>query len=125
DGGRLGWDLLSRFDVTFDTARSRIILEKNSNFGRPDTYDRLGMWIGQAGQHFAVLDVIAGGPADTAGVRPGDTILKVDSTSTARLVLPLAREQMERRSAGKQIKLLLQSGDKRRVAVITLQDRLR
>jgi S1-C subfamily serine protease len=123
-GGRLGAGLLSRFDVTFDASRSRIILEKNANFGRPDTYDRLGMWLSQAGQNFAVADVIAGGPADMAGVRPGDTILEIDGASTASLVLPVVREQLERRSAGDRVKLLLQSGDRRRVVVIRLQDRV-
>ena len=122
--GRLGSGVLSRFDITFDTSRSRIILEKNSSFRGPDVYDRLGMWMGQAGQHFVVLDVTAGGPADTAGVRPGDTILEIDGASTASLVLPLVREQMERRSAGDQVKLLLLSGDRRRVVVVTLLDRV-
>jgi hypothetical protein len=124
EGGRLGWGLLSRFDVTFDTSRSRAILEKNSNFSRPDTYDRLGMWMGQAGQRFVAVDVVAGGPADTAGVKPGDTILEIDGASTASLVLPVVREQIERRSAGDHLKLLLQSGGRQRVVVITFQDRV-
>jgi hypothetical protein len=123
-GGRLGAGLLSRFDVTFDASRSRIILEKNADFDRPDMYDRLGMWVSQAGQRFAVADVIAGGPADLAGVKPGDTILEIDGASTESLVLPVVREQMQHRSAGDRVRLLLLSGDRRRVAVIRLQDRV-
>jgi hypothetical protein len=120
----LGGGVLSQFDVTFDPSRERVILEKNANIDRPEAYDRVGMWMGQAGQYFTVADVAAGGPADLAGVKTGDTILKIDGTSTANLVLPTARERMERRSAGDQIRLLLQSGDTRRVVVVTLQDRV-
>jgi hypothetical protein len=120
----LGGGILSRFDVTFDPSRMRVILEKNANFDRPEAYDRVGMWMGQDGEHFAVADVAAGGPADIAGVKTGDTILAIDGASTANLVLPFAREQMERRSAGDKIRLLLQSGDTRRVVVVTLQDRV-
>ncbi len=122
--GRIGAGILSRFDVTFDASAFRIILEKNANFDLPEAYDRLGMWMGQAGQHFSVADVAAGGPADIAGVKTGDTILEIDGADTASLVLPFAREQLERRSAGDQVRLLLRSGDTQRVVVITLQDRV-
>jgi len=122
DMGRLGWGVLSRFDVIFDTARSRMILERNSNFDAADTIDRLGMWMAQAGQHFVAADVLAGGPADAAGVKPGDTILAIDGAATDGLVLPVVREQLERRSAGDKVKFLLRSGDKQRTVVVTLQD---
>jgi hypothetical protein len=47
--GLIGPDVLSQFDVTFDYARSRIILEKSANYGRRDAYDRAGVWMGQNG----------------------------------------------------------------------------
>jgi hypothetical protein len=122
--GRIGAGILSRFDVTFDTSRSRIILEKNANFGLPEPRDRLGMWIDQAEGHLTVGDVVAGGPADAVGVRPGDTILEIDGARTETLVLPFLREQLEHRSAGDRVKLLLQSGEKQRAVVVTLRDRV-
>jgi hypothetical protein len=120
--GLIGPDVLSQFDVTFDYARSRVILEKNANYGRRDSYDRAGARMGQQGSSFTVVDVIAGGPADEAGVRVGDTILAIDGRSTERLSLPDVREQMRRRAVGEKVKLLLESHGKRRTVVATLRD---
>jgi C-terminal processing protease CtpA/Prc len=120
--GLIGPDVLSQFDVTFDYARNRMILEKNANYGRRDAYDRAGVWMGQSGPSFKVVDVIAGGPADSAGVHAGDTILAIDGRSTKTLSLPEVREQMRRRAVGDKVKLLLESEGKRRTVVVTLRD---
>jgi hypothetical protein len=120
--GLIGPDVLSQFDVTFDYARSRIILEKSAHYGRRDTYDRAGVWMGQKGPAFTVVDVIAGGPGDQAGVHAGDTILAVDGHRTDSLSLPEVREQMRRKPIGTKVKLLLESDGKQRTAVITLRD---
>jgi len=120
--GLIGPDVLSQFDVTFDYARSRVILEKNANYGRRDSYDRAGVWMGQQGLSFTVVDVIAGGPADEAGVRVGDRILAIDGRSTEALSLPVVREQMSRRAVGEKVKLLLESQGKQRTVVVTLRD---
>ena len=122
--GRIGYGLLSRFDITFDRPRSRIIFERNSDFGRRDTYDRSGMWIGPDGRFFKVVDVVAGGPADAAGVKRGDTILAIDGVSTANLVLPVERGELERRPVGTKLALLLKTGDRSRIVVVTLRDLL-
>ena len=120
--GLIGPDVLSQFDVTFDYSRSRIIFEKNSQYGRRDSYDRAGIWMGQEGEHFVVIDVIAGGPAAAAGVRQGDTILAIDGADTAKLVLPDVREKIRREPVGKEMTLLLDSAGKRHSVVFKLRD---
>jgi hypothetical protein len=122
--GLIGPDVLSQFDVTFDYARTRIIFEKNKNYGRRDSYDRAGIWMGrdQDGKHFTVVDVIAGGPGADAGVKPGDQILAINGESTANLILPDVRETIRREPVGDKLTLLLQSGYTRRIAVVTLKD---
>jgi hypothetical protein len=120
--GLIGPDVLSQFDVTFDYSRSRIILEKNTSYGRRDAYDRAGVWMGMKDSSFTVVDMIAKGPADEAGVRTGDTILAIDGRSTRELDLPEVREQMRRRPVGDRVKLLLESNGKRRTVVVTLRD---
>lgn len=120
--GLIGPDVLSQFDVTFDYARSRIIFEKNANYGRRDSYDRAGVWMGQAGKHFGVVDVIAGGPASEAGVKTGDTILAIDGVDTEKLFLPDVRERIRREAPENTLTLLLDSQGKQRVATITLRD---
>ncbi len=120
--GLIGPDVLSQFDVTFDYSRNRIIFEKNSQYGRRDSYDRVGLWMGQSGEHFVAIDVIAGGPAAAAGVQRGDTILAIDDADTANLVLPDAREKIRREPVGKKMTLLLDSAGKRRSVVFKLRD---
>ena len=120
--GLIGPDILSQFDVTFDYPRSRIIFEKNSQYGRRDSYDRAGLWMGQMGEHFVAVDVIANGPAAAAGVRQGDTILAIDGIDTAKLVLPDVREKMRREPVGKKMTLLLDSAGKRHGVVFKLRD---
>jgi hypothetical protein len=120
--GLIGPDVLSQFDVTFDYARQRIILENNRDFGRRDSYDRAGLWMGQQENQFTAVDVIAGGPADEAGVKPGDIILAIDGKSAANLLLPEVRATMRRWPIGRKVTLLLQSGDIKHTAIITLRD---
>jgi hypothetical protein len=120
--GLIGPDVLSQFDVTFDYARQRIILEKSRDYDRRDSYDRAGLWMGQQGKRFVAVDVIAGGPADEADVRTGDTILAIDGRNTANLVLPEIRETMRRWPNGRRVTLLLESRGVKRTAIFTLRD---
>jgi len=122
--GLIGPDVLSQFDVTFDYTRTRIIFEKNKNYGRRDSYDRAGNWMGQDkdGKHFTVVDVIAGGPGAAAGVKPGDQIVAINGESTANLILPDVRESIRREAVGAKLTLLLESEGKQRTAVVILKD---
>jgi len=122
--GLIGPDVLSQFDVTFDYARTRIIFERNTDYGRRDSYDRAGIWMGHApdGKYFTVVDVIADGPGADAGVKQGDQILAINGESTASLILPDVRETIRRGTIGEKLTLLLQAGYTRRIAVVTLKD---
>jgi len=120
--GLIGPDVLSQFDLTVDYSRNRLIFEKNKHYGRRDSYDRAGMWMGEDGEHFTVVDVIAGGPADEAGIQQGESVLAIDGVSTDKLVLPEVRDKIRHDPVGKRITLLLESNGKRRTAVVTLRD---
>jgi hypothetical protein len=120
--GLIGPDVLSQFDVTMDYSRNRLIFEENENYGRRDSYDRSGMWMGQDGEYFTVIDVIAGGPADEAGIKKGETILAIDGISTEKLVLPEVREKIRHEAVGRRLSLLLESNGKQHTALVTLRD---
>ena len=120
--GLIGPDVLSQFDLTVDYSRNQVIFEKNKNYGRRDSYDRAGMWMGQEGQHFTVVDVVAGGPAADAGIKTGDTILAIDGVPTRKLVLPDVREHIRREVVGKEMTLQLESNGKRRTVTVILRD---
>ena len=120
--GLIGPDVLSQFDVTFDYARKRIILEKNARYGQRDSYDRAGVWMGQEGDHFTAVDVITGGPGYEAGVRSGDIISAIDGVSTDTLDLADVRETMRRRPVGDHVRLTLETHGRRHDVVVTLRD---
>lgn len=77
--GIIGNDILERFILTLDYGKQRVLLEKNSRFDMPFFQDRSGLQIarGAEGGLFVFLD-IPGSPADKAGVRKGDEILRID-----------------------------------------------
>jgi hypothetical protein len=120
--GLIGPGVLSQFDVTFDYPRSQIILEKNNNYGRHDSWDRAGMWLGQEGDHFHVVDVIAGSPAAEAGLKIGDKVLSVDGKSAASYFLPDFRDSLRRMPAGTRLKLEVDSGGTKKTITLTLRD---
>jgi len=120
--GLIGPDVLSQFDVTFDYSRSRIILEGNSNYGRHDTWDRAGMWLGQEGDHFHVVDVIAGSPAAQAGIKRGDIVTAIDGKKTTLYFLPDFRDSLRKLPAGTKMIFRVSSGDNNRDVTIVLRD---
>jgi hypothetical protein len=120
--GLIGPDVLAQGDVTVDYSRNQLIFEKNENYGRRDSYDRAGMWMGQDGEHFSVVDVIAGGPADAAGIHAGETVLAIDGVSTAKLALPDVREKIRRTAVGTKMALTMASTGKSRTVVVILRD---
>ncbi len=120
--GLIGPDILERFIVTFDYSRRQMVLEKSKDFARIDSYDRAGVWMGQDGKGFFVVDVVAGGPADEAGIRKGDRLLAIDGVSTEKLVLPEVRERMRRGVVGSRVTIVIEHDGVRRVAEVRLRD---
>ena len=116
EAGLIGPDVLKQFVVICDYARQRLIFEKNSWFGRHDSYDRAGLWIAQKGNAFEVLDVISGGPADHAGLKAGDIVLAVNGKPTSDLILPKVRDGWKYDPPGTLVRLEVQtaSGEKRK-----------
>lgn len=88
--GMIGGGILSRFDVTYDCFRGKIYLRKNQNFDNPFMQDRSGLYIelqGNSFNQFIIADVIAGSPADVAGIQTGDAILRCNGKPFERLSL--------------------------------------
>lgn len=120
--GLIGPDILDQFNVIFDYPRHRMILERGPGYGRPDSYDRAGLWMGQDGQRLRAVDVIRGGPADKAGVKAGDRILAVEGKDTATIFLPDLRERIRRAPPGTKLSLRLESHGRTRDVVLSLRD---
>jgi hypothetical protein len=120
--GNVGAGVLRRFVVTFDYARQRVGFEPVSPTPARDSFDRAGMWINRGAAGFEVMDVIPGGPAGEAGIKPGDRITGVDGTDAARLSLSDLRLRLRTDSPGTRVRVKLISGGTEREATIVLRD---
>lgn len=118
----VGPDVLKQFTTIFDYSRRQLIFEKNSQYGKPDSYDRSGMWFGHVGDNFEVIDVIAGGPAAEAGLKVGDQILEIDGQKTGQLDLPTVRHRFKNDSPKKRVRLVVEREGQRREVVLILRD---
>jgi hypothetical protein len=76
--GNVGSGLLKRFRVTFDYSRQRLYFAPTSRVDA-DTgrVDRTGMWINLGTGGLEIMDVLAGGPAERAGLRPRDLVTAI------------------------------------------------
>ena len=87
EGYRLGTGILSRFAVTFDAARQRVRFQRDRVAPiRMDPVLGTGMVFEIRPGAWTVLAVVAGSPAERAGVQIGDQVVEVDDFSVDELV---------------------------------------
>ncbi len=77
-GGLIGNDLLRRFNLILNYARSEIYLVPNESFNQPFDYSYSGVTIALVGGKIVVTDVMKDSPGEKAGFREGDIVLKVN-----------------------------------------------
>ena len=77
-GGLIGNDLLRRFNLIVNYARSEIYLIPNGGFTQPFDYSYSGVTIALIRGKIIVTDVMKDSPADKAGFREGDVVLEVN-----------------------------------------------
>lgn len=98
----LGLSFLSRHIVTFDFPNSRMYLKKSKEFTKVDETDMSGLHLLRISNQTVVYSVDEGSPAQKAGIKANDIILKVgDKDANTYDILELRR--------------FLMSGDKRNI----------
>lgn len=120
--GNVGAGVLKKFNIVWNYGTHELFFEKNANYGRPDVYDRSGMWVNLGDGAFDIVDVMAGAPAAQAGLKPGDKIVSVDGKDAgSALSLPDFRAAL-RGPVGAKVELGVQRGDKMLNFTVTLRD---
>ncbi len=124
ESGNLGGGVLKRFAVTFDYDAKKMYLVPNATAGKPDDYDRSGMWINQAQGGLRIEDVVPDGPAKSAGLSVGDEIVSIDGVPTKRRRLYDWRIALRELPAGKSLALVVRTGSVERRTSLVLADQI-
>lgn len=94
--GNLGDGVLKRFNVTFDYAHERMLLLPNEQFGEPFEWNMSGMQLGPGdGAAPRIESIIAGSPAERAGLAVGDVVTHVNGRAVSNEDIIELREQMK------------------------------
>jgi len=120
--GNIGGGVLKRYVVTFDYANNTMYVKPTTGpVTDLDTYDRAGSWFNIEGDDFKVIDVTKGGPADQAGLKPGDLIAAIDGTPAKDLHLYAVRLRLRDDAPGTVVDFRLKDG---RDLKVTLRDQI-
>jgi S1-C subfamily serine protease len=120
--GNIGGDLLRRFVVAFDYARTAVHLTPNSAPDEPFHYDRSGMWINGQGDDFVIKAVLAGGPAAEVGLRIDDVITAIDGSGAASVELDALGRMLRESPAGSEFRVDVVRAARTLQKVIRLRD---
>lgn len=122
--GILGNEILSRFTVIFDLARSKIYLKPIKKYNKHFKYDRSGITLIASGKEldrFRIKELIPNSPAIEAGLQIGDLVTNVNS-------FPLGKDDLRRitrlfqKRSGKKIKVVILRKGQRMVFRFRLRD---
>ena len=122
--GNIGSGALRRFTVAFDYDARRMYLVPNAEFGKPDAFDRSGLWIMADGDALEVADVAAGSAAERAGLAVGDRIVAIGGAAVSTRTLSEWRRRLREEPAGTRLSIRFErAGDVREVTLV-LADRV-
>ncbi|MCB0549913.1 MAG: aspartyl protease family protein [Phaeodactylibacter sp.] len=79
--GIIGNDILSRFTLIIDYVNEQAYFQPNRTYENEFEYDRSGLFLAATGpglNHYIIYGIIPGSPAATAGILPGDEIVKIN-----------------------------------------------
>ena len=116
--GNVGFGVLRQFAVTYDLPNDALYFDRYLNFGTPDIADRGGVWLERKGGGFEVVHVVAGGPAETSGLKVGDIVVEVNGAGAAQVSLPAVRDAL-RGPVGSRVRFKTSSGVE---ATVVLRD---
>ncbi len=107
--GNVGWEVLSRFTFYVDYPGDRLGLAPSARFDAPFDYDRTGLLLRYAGDHYVVEEVAASSPA-AALLAPGDRVTAIGGKAAAE-VPPPAWARLRAQPAGTALEFTVERGD--------------
>jgi predicted aspartyl protease len=116
--GNLGQSVLLQFTSTWDVIRSALYLEKNSRWNRPEVFNRAGLITEPDNGGQRIRTVFPDSPGASAGLVPGDLIVKIDGAAPPDdLIIPAFLQP-----PGTVVHLTVQHGNQAREVEVTLRE---
>lgn len=78
NAGNIGQSILKRFTLTVDCMRGVMYLEKNTNWAKPEVFNRAGLIFDFADGVDKLMTVFPGSPGEASGLMPGDEITAIN-----------------------------------------------
>ncbi len=107
--GTIGGEILSRFNLTFDYQNGYLYLIRGQSYKEKFDANMSGMFLTSLGDNYdslVVSQVYPDTPADRAGIKPGDHVLKVNNLNSDNSSLSEI-QAFFRKKEGMKIKILL------------------
>lgn len=123
-GGTLGGSLLNRFNVVLDYPGEAVYFKKNSGYRNPFVFSKTGLVIVAEGKElnsFKIQEVREGSPADMAGIKAGDKLLRINGQNAQFFTLSTILDLFDKRE-GKKMRLLMKRGNEEYKTFFRLQD---
>ena len=122
--GNVGNQILERFKCTFDYDRHFVYLEPGKKYPQPDHFSRAGLLLVRNGDTVKAGQVLAGSPAERAGIREGDVVTAIDGKPVLDYELNDLEALFEEGEPGRQIVIELERGGKARKVKVRLLEML-
>jgi len=122
--GNLGGGVLRHFVVAFDYANKKMYLAPNADFGKPDAFDRSGLWLLTDNDTLKVADVAKDSAAERAGLHVDDRIQSIDGAPISTKSLADWRRQLRELPVGTRMTVEFERGNKSSDATLILADRI-
>jgi len=120
----LGGGVLRRFTVAFDYAAKKMYFAPNDAFGKPDEFDRSGLWLLGDGDALKVVDIAPDSAALRAGFKLDDRIVAIGGEKIAVHRLPEWRERLRVLPAGTKLAVAYLRDGRAAKATLVLADRI-
>ena len=123
NAGNIGSRVLRQFNITFDDPHGVLYFEKNSNWGKPEIFNRAGIIVDSIMHNQKVMNVLPESPGEIAGVAIGDIIVQIDGRAPNKD--PLQQDDPAfLQPVGTVVRLTVLRGDKTQKIEVTLRDLL-
>ncbi len=119
--GNIGIGILKQFNVTFDYARQRLILEPNHAYGLPDVFNRSGLRLTPKDGVWMVDAVYKGGAGEAAGVHVGEVVVAIEGEPQSK-VDRAALQAIMTGPVGTPVRLDFRAGQTTRTVTLELRD---